>query len=70
MAAEKVIGQPDFLTGTRGTGQNRLSSPRHIAIDTDDRLYVADAGNNRIAIYDRDHYCIQRSCRRRFHSVA
>jgi uncharacterized protein (TIGR03437 family) len=53
MAAEKVIAQPDFLTGTRGTGQNRLSSPRGIAIDTDDRLYVADAGNNRLAIYDR-----------------
>lgn len=53
MAAEKVIGQPDFLTGTRGTGQNRLASPRGIAIDTDDRLYVADAGNNRLAIYDR-----------------
>jgi uncharacterized protein (TIGR03437 family) len=53
MAAEKVIGQPDFFTGSRGTGQNRLFSPRHIAIDTDDRLYVADAGNSRLAIYDR-----------------
>lgn len=53
MAAEKVIGQPDFFTGTRGTGPNRLYSPRHISIDTDDRLYVADAGNNRIVMYDR-----------------
>jgi uncharacterized protein (TIGR03437 family) len=53
MAAEKVIGQPDFFTGTRGTGNNRLFSPRHISIDTDDRLYVADAGNNRIVMYDR-----------------
>ena len=53
MAAEKVIGQPDFFTGTRGSGTNRLGSPRHIAIDTDDRLYVADAGNNRIVMYDR-----------------
>jgi uncharacterized protein (TIGR03437 family) len=53
MAAEKVIGQPDFFTGTRGSGNNRLASPRHIAIDTDDRLYVADAGNNRVVMYDR-----------------
>jgi uncharacterized protein (TIGR03437 family) len=52
-AADRVIGQPDFLTATRGTGQSRLFSPRHIAIDTDDRLYLADAGNNRVVIYDR-----------------
>jgi uncharacterized protein (TIGR03437 family) len=53
MSAEKVIGQPDFFSGTRGSGNNRLGSPRHIAVDTDDRLYVADAGNNRIVMYDR-----------------
>jgi uncharacterized protein (TIGR03437 family) len=53
MAAEKVIGQPDFFTVTAGTVGNRMSSPRHIALDTDDRLYVADTGNNRILIYDR-----------------
>jgi uncharacterized protein (TIGR03437 family) len=52
-AADRVIGQTDFLTGSRGTGPNRLFSPRHIATDTDDRLYVADAGNNRVLIYDR-----------------
>ena len=52
-AAEKVIGQADFNTGSRGTGPNRFAAPRGIATDTDDRLYVADAGNNRIVIYDR-----------------
>jgi len=51
--AEKVIGQSDFNTGTRGAGPNRFASPRGIATDTDDRLYVADAGNSRIVIYDR-----------------
>jgi uncharacterized protein (TIGR03437 family) len=30
-----------------------MFSPRHIAVDTDDRLYVADGGNNRVLIYDR-----------------
>jgi NHL repeat. len=54
MSAEKVIGQADFFTGTRVTGIfNRLTNPRGIATDTDDRLYVADTGNNRIVIYDR-----------------
>ena len=48
MAAEKVIGQPDFFTVAAGAAANRMSSPRHIALDTDDRLYVADAGNSRI----------------------
>ena len=53
MAAEKVIGQPDFFTITRATATNRMSSPRHIALDTDDRLYVADSGNGRVLIFDR-----------------
>ena len=52
-AADRVIGQPDFNTGFRGTGNNRLAAPRGISTDTDDRLYVADPGNNRIVIYDR-----------------
>ena len=52
-SAEKVIGQSDFNTGARGAGPNRLSAPRGISTDTDDRLYVADPGSNRIVIYDR-----------------
>ncbi|HUS07558.1 MAG TPA: hypothetical protein VMZ52_14720 [Bryobacteraceae bacterium] len=53
MAAEKVIGQPDFLTGGRTTGFNRFSGPRGIATDTDDRLYVADTKGDRVMIFDR-----------------
>lgn len=52
-AAERVIGQPDFTSAGRGNAPNRMSSPRHIAIDTDDRLYVVDAGNNRVLVYNR-----------------
>ena len=52
-SAEKVIGQSDFNTGTRGIGPNRFAAPRGISTDTDDRLYVADSGNSRIVIYDR-----------------
>ncbi len=53
LAAEKVIGQPDFFTIARATAPNRMFSPRHIALDTDDRLYVADSGNGRVLIFDR-----------------
>ncbi|MGH9658519.1 MAG: IPT/TIG domain-containing protein, partial [Bryobacteraceae bacterium] len=53
MSAGRVFGQADYNALQSGTGQNRLSSPRHIAVDSDDRLYVADAGNNRIMIFDR-----------------
>jgi uncharacterized protein (TIGR03437 family) len=52
-AAERVIGQPDFFTIADGTTSNRLSSPCHLSLDTDDRLYLADAGNNRVLVYDR-----------------
>lgn len=54
MAATKVFGQPTFTgTAASGTADNRFNGPRGIATDVDDRLYVADTGNNRIAIFDR-----------------
>jgi uncharacterized protein (TIGR03437 family) len=46
-SAFSVIGQPDFGPHTTGS----LSSPSLIAVDSDDRLYVADTGNNRIVVY-------------------
>ena len=57
MAATKVFGQPGFTTFDPSTQQtpedNRLRSPRHISADTDARIYVADAGNSRILIFDQ-----------------
>lgn len=52
-AADLVIGQPDFASVIGSNAPNRMISPRHIAVDTDDRLYVCDTGNNRVLIYDR-----------------
>ncbi len=52
-AADMVIGQPDFSSVVGSNAPNRMISPRHIAVDTDDRLYVCDTGNNRVLIYDR-----------------
>ena len=44
--ASNVFGQADFVSSAAGV----FSSPRLIALDPDDQLYVADAGNNRIAV--------------------
>lgn len=52
MAATKVFGQSNFTGTASGSADNRLNNPYAIAIDNADRLYIADAGNNRIAIYD------------------
>ncbi len=53
MNAFAVIGQPDFISVTGSSAENRMITPRDIATDTDDRLYVADYGNNRILIFSR-----------------
>ncbi len=50
--ATVVFGQPDFTSAGGGSGQNQMTQPRHIATDSDDRLYVADSGNGRILIFD------------------
>lgn len=53
MAAVRAFGQPDFISSNPGDATNRLNGPRHIAFDTDDRLYVADTLNNRVQIFSR-----------------
>jgi uncharacterized protein (TIGR03437 family) len=52
MSATLVFGQPDFNSSGGGSGTAQLNSPHHIAVDTDDLLYVADSGNHRVAIYN------------------
>jgi len=52
MPASMVFGQPDFNSHAGGSGPGQMSGPRHIATDTDDRLYVADPGNARVDIYN------------------
>lgn len=52
MAATTVFGQQDFNSSGSGSGASQLNAPRHIAVDSDDRLYVADTGNGRVTIYD------------------
>jgi uncharacterized protein (TIGR03437 family) len=47
-----LVGQLGFYDASSGSGLNQLSSPHHIALDSNDRLYVVDSGNNRVLIYD------------------
>lgn len=50
-SADVVIGQTDFFSSKAQAATTGLSSPRGIATDSGDRLYVADSGNGRVAIY-------------------
>jgi uncharacterized protein (TIGR03437 family) len=45
-SASNVFGQPDFNSSLAGV----LAGPHSISLDSNDQLYVADTGNNRIAV--------------------
>lgn len=45
-AATSVFGQPDF----NSSGVNVFAGPHLISLDSSDQLYVADTGNNRVAV--------------------
>jgi uncharacterized protein (TIGR03437 family) len=51
--ASIVFGQSDMNSSLSGSGLNQMNSPHHIAVDTDDRLYVADTANGRVTIFNR-----------------
>ena len=40
--------------GTNGSGPDQFSTPHAIATDAKDQVYVADRGNRRIQVYDKD----------------
>ncbi|HEY1037426.1 MAG TPA: peptidoglycan-binding protein [Candidatus Paceibacterota bacterium] len=53
MNASYVLGQPDFISAAASTSQSGLRSPYTVSHDSaNERLYVSDAGNNRIMIFD------------------
>jgi uncharacterized protein (TIGR03437 family) len=56
-AADVVLGQPDFVTTTAGTGAGdqaytALAAPLSVATDASDRLYVTDTAKPRIMVWD------------------
>jgi uncharacterized protein (TIGR03437 family) len=50
--ARAVLGQQNFFTTTASSSSAGLSAPRGMTVDTGDRLYVADTGNNRVVVYN------------------
>lgn len=55
-AAEAVLGQADFTSGTSNRGgtvmANTLSFPSRVFVDPAGRLWVADSNNNRVLRFD------------------
>ncbi len=49
--ASVVLGQPDFVTTTPSGTASGMNGPRHIAVDSSDRVYVCDFQNNRVLVY-------------------
>ncbi len=51
-AADLVIGQADFISGSGALGQNRFWGPDAAVVDASGRLWVADDENNRVLRFD------------------
>jgi sugar lactone lactonase YvrE len=57
-SADRVLGQADFNSGLPGTivlgpsGRTQMNLPTGLWVDSGDRLWVADNGNNRVLRYD------------------
>lgn len=50
--ADRVIGQADFTSLASGLSQTEFAFPKHIAIDEEGTLLVADQGNHRILVFE------------------
>jgi uncharacterized protein (TIGR03437 family) len=50
-AAFYVLGQPNMNSSGGSSDPDRLNAPQGIALDGNDRVYVADTGNNRVNVF-------------------
>jgi sugar lactone lactonase YvrE len=50
--ADRVFGQPDFLTTSPGTTSAKMNLPESVVVDSSDRLWVAEFSNNRVLRFD------------------
>lgn len=56
-ARKKEVGGMEFLFAVYGPGRGvapRFSMPMSVATDKNNRIYVTDAGNNRVVVFDRN----------------
>ncbi len=54
--AALVLGQPDAESASAGSDLNRMNLPLSVSVDSQERLYVADSGNNRLLVFDRAEF--------------
>jgi len=52
VSADIVLGQTSFSNIQPSPAVAGLNGPRHMGVDSSDRLYVADASNNRMVVYN------------------
>jgi len=50
--ADRVIGQANFTAMASGLSQTKFSFPKHLVIDEEGSLVVADQGNHRILVFE------------------
>lgn len=50
LAADVVLGQPDFVSSTAGAGASQMSAPSSVAV-LDGNLVVSDTGNARLLVF-------------------
>ena len=53
MNASLVLGQSSYYVATAASTASGLSAPRGVALDPQDRVLVADAGNRRVQVFDQ-----------------
>ena len=51
-AATRVYGQPDFTSKVQKFNASGMGGPTDVVVDASDRLWVADANNNRVLRFD------------------
>ena len=51
-AADGVLGQPDFVTGSSGASATKMNGPFGVFVDVGGRLWVSEDGNNRALRFD------------------
>lgn len=51
-----ILGQADGETVTPGSELNQMNLPLGVAVDEQERIYVADANNRRLLVFDRAEF--------------
>jgi len=55
-AAALVLGQPNGETAVAGSEIQQMNFPLGVAVDSQQRIYVADTNNNRLLVFDRPEF--------------